>query len=295
MIGETPKRGIPLGRLLVAALALVLLNGGCTLFRRGSTFIEHVSRKLDKSTSVIPRIPRAPETVQLELMFVERPIDDPLLGDGQLFEGMDMVGMDPIRRKRLLQNGIRVGHSSATPNRAIEALLGLMSESAGTAAPVDPRKLSGRRVVRPSGGETIVQTAPMRPAASVKVVMDEGVRIKDFRLARPVIRLKAERFQKRWARLEFLPEIHHEERRFRRISSENGWKSETAQKVHRLYSQRFSLTLNVGDMAVITADSAMPDSLGGTFFIAGDDGERIQRVLIVRLSDIRTADVVVSR
>lgn len=293
---KTPIRRVRTRRLLVAVLAVILSNGGCTLFHHGSTLFEHVSRKLDDSDGVIPRIPRAADTVQLELVFVERPADDPLLSEGQLWAGLDMVGdMDPIIRKRLLSNGIRVGHSSPTPNRAIETLLGLMSENAGTAAPIDPRKLTGRRVVRPSGGDTIVQTGPLRQAASVKIVTDDGVRMKDFHLSRTIMRVKAERLQKGWARLEFLPEIHHGEQRYRPISSGNGWEGGTAQKVHRLYSQRFSVTLNVGDMAVITADNAMPESLGGSFFMAGDGGERIQRILIVRLSDIRTSKAVLSK
>lgn len=275
--------------LIVAAI-------GCTLFDRGTNLIEHFSQKAENAEGVIPRIPRAANTVQLELMFVERPADDPLLGDDQLWAGLDTVtDVDPVVRKRLLANGLRIGHSSSTPNKAIESLLGLKSEHAGTAAPVDPNKLTGRRVVRPSGSDTVVQTAPMRAAASVKITTDDGVRVKDYTLTRTVMRVKAERLQKGWARLEFLPEIHHGKRRLRPISTETGWRNETSQKVHRLYSQRFSLTLNVGDMAVITADRNLPDSLGGTFFMAGEQGEQIQRVLIVRLSDIRKSDIVLSR
>lgn len=289
MIRDPEHPSISRRDAVVALLAMALGSGGCSLFSKGLSSVRLETQPVNNSTSGIPKIPRAADTVQLEMLFVERPVDDPLLGE-QLWEGMDIVGDDPVVRKRNLANGIRVGHSSATPNRAIETLLGLTNDG-GDAAPVDWKKLTGRRVIRPSGGDTVAQTSPYRAESTVKIVGDEGVRVKDFHMARCVMRIKAQRLQEGWATLEFLPEIHHGQRRFRPISSESGWKGGTSQKIHRLYSQRFSLTLNVGDMAVISADNRMPDSLGGHFFMAGEPGDQVQRVLIVRLIDIKPADV----
>ena len=289
MIRDSENQNVSRRDAIIALLACTLTGGGCSLLNKGLSSVGLDSRPTNDSTSGIPKIPRAADTVQLEMLFVERPVDDPLLGE-QLWEGMDVVGDDPVVRKRLLANGIRVGHSSATPNRTIETLLGLTTDG-GAAAPVDEKKLTGRRVVRPSGGDTVAQTSPFRSQSTVKIVGDDGVLMKDFQTARCVMRIKAKSLQKGWATLEFLPEIHHGQRRYRPMSSEAGWSGGTSQKIHRLYSQRFSVTLNVGDMAVISADNLMPGSLGGHFFMAGDQGDQVQRVLIVRLTDINPATV----
>ena len=107
--------------------------------------------------------------------------------------------------------------------------------------------------------------------------------------ARCVLRVTAERLEDGWARLQFTPEIHHGRHRWRPIATGMGWRGSTSQKIYRFYDQRFSITLNTGEMAIITADSQQPASLASKFFIEGIGSNRVQRVLIVRLSDVATA------
>ncbi|GAB4155112.1 MAG: hypothetical protein Tsb009_31890 [Planctomycetaceae bacterium] len=260
---------------------------GCHLFEEGAVTSRFFGNQ-ENWGKKLPRIPRAANTLKLELLFVERPADDPLLKDDQLWEGVDTVGdMEPLVRKRLLANGIRVGLSSSTPNRAVETLLGLEADRDGAAAPVNPKKLSGRRIVRPDGGETVVQVSHILPESRVSIVKDDGVRVKDFALARCVMRIKIEQLQEGWAKLDFLPEIHHGRHGYRPVYSNEGLKGTTSQNIYRLYSLGFPLKLNVGEMAILTSSTTQAESVGGQFFLRGEGGNRLQRVLIVRLVDIK--------
>jgi hypothetical protein len=120
----------------------------------------------------------------------------------------------------------------------------------------------------------------------------DGAEPKEFRDARFVFRVKAERDQDGWARIEFLPEIHHGEYRLRRVPGGVGFQLRTSQDVYPLYSQRFSLMLNVGEMAVITTDGENSASVGGHFFLGDGANARVQRVLVVRLSNMTKTDPV---
>jgi|GEM_PF-347808 len=294
-------------RLLFVLLAPLLTCAGCSLFRFG--WSDDVSTNGDPHAKKpsLPAIRRSRDTVGLEIVFAERPVDDPLLADAALWEGVDTVGeLKPETRKRLLRQGFKVGHMSATPNAAVESLLGLTSQSTGTRAPVGRRQLAGQRIVRPLGGDTEVQTSryfPMftydglpRPSRSATALEgrrtgpDEPFRARN---ARCVLRVKVEQLDDGFARLQFTPEIHHGRMGWRPQATEMGLQGTTSQKIHYLYDQRFTMTLNTGEMAVLTADSALPDSLGNRFFIDGEPGSRTQRVLFIRLADVAASQAVV--
>jgi hypothetical protein len=289
-------------RLLFALLAPLLMCAGCSLFRFGWTDEVSTTRNPDAKKPSLPAIRRSRDTVGLEIVFAERPIDDPLLSNAALWEGVDTVGeLTPETRKRLLRHGFKVGHMSATPNAAVESLLGLTSQSTGTRTPVGRRQLAGQRIVRPLGGDTEVQTSRYFPTFAVQLDDEPGERPGrskrpgrfEARNARCVLRVKVEQLDDGFAKLQFTPEIHHGRLGWRPMATELGLQGTTAQKIQHLYDQRFTLTLNTGEMAVITADSALPDSLAGRFFIDGDPGSRTQRVLFVRLADVATSRAVI--
>ena len=52
------------------------------------------------------------------------------------------------------------------------------------------------------------------------------------------------------------------------------------------------MKLNVGEMVILTADRSKPNSLGSHFFSKGEGDNRIQRLLIIRLVDIKKSPVI---
>lgn len=272
-------------RAAVALVAPAMLCAGCKLLKYGWTDTFSTTGEGDAKRSSLPAMRRVRDTVGLEIVFAERPLNDPLLTNASLWEGVDTVGeLTPDVRKRLQFHGFKVGHMSATLNAAVETLLGLKSEATGARTPVGRMQLAGQRIFRPVGGDTEVQTSRYFPAISVR--LDDSAEPFDASNARCVLRVKVAQLDDGFAKLEFTPEIHHGRLGWRPIATEMGLQGTTAQKIRHCFDQRFSLTLNTGEMAVITADSNPADSLGRLFFVDGERGARTQRVLFVRLADV---------
>ena len=145
-----------------------------------------------------------------------------------------------------------------------------------------------------AGNETEVQISPQYPQLDVILPSSEGVQLKTFEYARCLYRIKAKRLQKGWVTLEFQPEIHHGRYGYRFLPSSEGWAGGTKQIIHPFFTQRFSVSLNQGEMVVLSSDGKDVESLGSYFFQGlGNDTHR-QRLLIVRLAELPKTEVAYS-
>lgn len=241
----------------------------------------------------------------VETILAQRPAGDPMLSD--VWYDVDQIGsLEPHVRDTLRRNDFRVGVAASAPTRALEALLGLntskdrapagLDSSADTiSAPEAHGTVSGHRYWLRDGAETTIQTSPFYQTCQVMLVNGSERRTREYHQARCVLRVQAQRLQDGWARLIFLPEIHHGEERIRHRAGDFQWKLSHEQEIERFYAQRFELTLNVGEMAVISTDGRDANSLGSRFFqgsaeAAGSESSAgMQRLLIVRLADMGTS------
>jgi hypothetical protein len=291
----------------------MLLLPGCALLNWSSAWLATKDSVPLAETphSPLKKIPTSKSAVTLEIIFVERPADDPLLGN-QLWDEVDQIGsLVPADRDALAKIGFRVGRVGANPPRALQTLMGLSTEVASE----EDKRLVGRRVVLPSGAETEIATGMPEPAATIKLPAKGDFDVKSFENVRGVFRMKAKRLQDGWVRVEFLPEIHHGRVTNRPVAPAGRWQNNTAQAIERLYHQKFTLDLNLGEMVVLTGEAEPADSVGRHFFYASNysdslaksqfealesgmtlesvpvaGGPGIQRLLIVRLADIATAE-----
>ena len=71
----------------------------------------------------------------------------------------------------------------------------------------------------------------------------------------------------------------------RRTPTEEEWSLRMGQNVDVRHAQRFSLTMNVGELALITSTAGDEGTLGDRFFCYDDRGMKKQRVLVVRIVD----------
>jgi hypothetical protein len=215
-------------------------------------------------------------------------VGDPLVG-GTLWNEVDELTVRPQVRRSLREHGLLTGVTGATPPRGLQTLLGRSWE-----VPDDSKRLVGHRVALPSGGEYEIPTSYYHPERTLQVPLAEGGSgYRSYENGRGILRLRASRLQEGFARLEFLPEIHHGPIVNRFSASPGEWRYSAGQKVERLYDLRFSVDLNIGEFAVVSSDGANPDSVGHHFFVVpGDDGDerKIHRVLIVRLSGMARSD-----
>ncbi|MBC8115293.1 MAG: hypothetical protein H7062_12990 [Candidatus Saccharimonas sp.] len=266
---------------LVVALAVSTLMG-CSLFPT-----EEAVSKVESRRPSLPPIRAAQNAIQLEVLFVERPADDPLLGP-LLWREIDQIAAIPAETRELLQqNGFRVGHVGSSLPPTVQTLLGIVGKGDGGDS-ANAKPLVGSRKSLPPGMDTEVQTGEERESCQLNIVQGDRVKRHEYQSARSLFRMKSARLQDGWVRIDFQPEIHHGENRVRHTPTEEGWAYRSRQNVDARHAHQFSLTMNVGEMAIITAAPDQPETMGDLFFCRDDDGIKKQRVLIVRVADAGT-------
>ena len=279
-------------------LALLLCWGCCALCVPGCELFRENSTKLSSSENGLPNIQVPPNSIELEILFVERPTGDRLMGDVLWNEVDTILNLEPEEQRDLARNGFRIGVAGSHPPAALQQLLEMRAKpKAGevTAAPDLDQRLQGNRIFVSSGSETQVQLNDFpHETFDFKLFASHNARdpeVRSFQGARCLYRVSVRREQPGWARLEFVPEIHHGIEQLRPTATTDQWEFKSQPNIEKLYAQRFTLLLNTGDMALVTGRDDMPDSVGQRFFTgpAGNDG--IQRMLVVRLARVSSPDM----
>ncbi len=232
---------------------------GCEMFDNTPAVSTTTTRKL-------PALQAPPGSIQLDVVYVERPVGDPLLGR-ELWRHVDQVGkIDAEARHRLRKNGMRVGIVGANPPVALQQMLGLKSDFAYEPDAEQAKQLVGRSFFLLSGGETDVQISPRYEECSLKIDSGESSEPCQFENAVCKFRLRASRVQEGWIRLEFVPQIHYGDDKLRYAAGENDWKLQNGQQTETFYLQRFDVELGTGEMAILTAEEDSTGTLGQLFF-----------------------------
>ncbi len=292
-----PVSRLPVRGLILALLAWSLGLAGCeSLFKSAGTPV--TAKKL-------PALQPPPGSIQLDVVYVERPVGDRLLGR-ELWQHVDEVAaMDADARRLLRQNGLRVGIVGATPPVALQRMLGLKSDFTYEPDAEQAKQLVGRHFFLLSGGQTDIQISQPYPECALNLVTEETPAPFRFENAVCKFRVRATRLQDGWAQLEFVPQVQHGEDQQRYVVGETGWRFQSGQQIQSFFRQRFEVKLGTGEMAVITAEDDAAGTLGQLFFRGPAalrppqnpeqetaDGEQpspppdhpIQRLLIVRLA-----------
>lgn len=293
----------PAARRLAPALALLLPWCGCEMLRLPDSWRVTDRRTLAEETraQVLKPVPKPRDAFEVEILFAECPVGDPLLGP-ELWNDLAHPGeTSPATRKVLEKNGFRIGTCGSAAPRALQELLArslrdVLAVQSGDGEFATATTLVSRRLAIQSGGDTEIVTAPTYPTCTISTSVGDDSRRRSYQLARCVFRVSAERVQDGWVRLEFQPEVHHGEMKNRHIARNGGFALAAMQQVDPLAAGRFSVTLNLGEMIVVSAaPAAPPDSLGRHFFVGADEGAAMQRLVVVRLADMKRTDPVFSK
>lgn len=231
------------------------------------------------------------DAMQLDVIFVERPVGDPLLGR-QLWSQLDQVStLQAATVASLERNGFRFGVAPTDPPRALQAVLGMTGEMVPRDESESYRS-SWRRYARRSGEELSIDVWSDYPQCKISFDRNGEPESTTYNNARCVFRVIVERVQDGWAKLVFTPEVHHGEMRLRRIPDDFNWTTTSSQLVDPQYDQRFEVELNLGEMVVLGAAGEQQVSLGHHFFRGGDTDSKVQRLLVIRLADMQRVDPV---
>jgi hypothetical protein len=230
------------------------------------------------------------DAMRLDIVFVERPTGDRLLGP-ELWDEVDQVAaLDAATRDTLDQNGFRLGVVGARPPVALQTLLGLKSDFLSEPQAEKAKQLVGRQSFLRSGGETEIQVSPFYDDCTVRVQDAKQTHAREFANARCIYRVTAERLQDGWVRLDFVPQIQFGDFQIRHAATESGWQFVNSQKTESFFPQRFSINLSLGEMVVLSAADDCPGTMGHLFFVGADEHAPVQRMLVVRLSDMANSD-----
>lgn len=256
----------------------LLLAVGCELMS-----VDHTQTALKPVLTpvVAPR-----DGIELEIYFIERPVQDPLVGPA-LWAEVDRINcIDQATQARLNRAGLRCGVASAPPPFALQALVSSREfASAAQQTRIQPLTLL-------AGRDTELQTALLPGPFHLQYPLAGLVEKRDYDAGRCVLRVTGDRVQEGWVRLEFLPEVHHGERQIRTVASDQEWQYQESQQVDPLYEQRFAVEANEGEMVVIGATGDDPYSVGRWFLRGGETRPTTERIVIVRVRGMRKIDPV---
>jgi hypothetical protein len=256
--------------LLLATILLAL--AGCSLFSKAGGE--------SSGSSKLPRLIAPRDSIQLEIVFVDRPESDPLIGEA-LWEKVDQIaGFSSDERNELRKHGWRVGHCSSHPPQALEELM----KAVGKPESMDgDRRVSGRRLAIPSGGEIPIEVTDLIPELKI----DLKGKTKTYSDAKAVLRVHVDREQDGWVQLRFVPEIHHGQNLLRPFATAEDWTRRRSQNIEPIYAQQFSMNLNVGELALVTSGETEAQQVPSAFFRSVDEAGHLQRLLVIRVANMR--------
>ncbi len=279
------------------ALALCVLLAGCSLWNTNDE-----SGPTETWSDVFgtdgPEVVEANRfnlnTVVLEVAHIEQPLTDISMID-LLWQEVDQIGaLDSQTRAQLKENGIRVGITGPNIPRTLENLLQV--DAAWRQERSDGQQGSTLQAVTVFPGEpTHLHTGQAYSECEINVPKVSGTETIKFENVNCQFQIEADQLQEGWVKLHFIPEIHHAAQSLRRVATEDGWKFQNTQKVLPVYDQKFTLTLNQGEVAVISATEHKPGTLGHAMFIGDGNDDQIQKVIVIRLADIQKARRKLSR
>src|SRR5262245_7424714 len=137
---------------------------GCPLFEQNKlpALFHTTARKL-------PKISLPPHAIQLEVVYVERPIGDARLGR-ELWDHVDEVGALEIEAREVLEfNGFRVGVVGANPPPALQKMLGMKADYAYEPEAERAKQVVGHRYFLQPGGQTEIQTSQLYPECTLSL------------------------------------------------------------------------------------------------------------------------------
>ncbi|MES2789030.1 MAG: hypothetical protein V4719_05370 [Planctomycetota bacterium] len=279
------------------SLLLLLCWGCCALGVVGCELFPANAAKLASTENGLPNIKVPPDSIELEIMFVERPTGDRLMGDTLWNEVDTILNLEPQEQRDLARNGFRIGVAGSHPPAALQQLLEIRAkpkEGEVTAVLDSDQRLQGNRIFVSSGGETQIQLNDTpHENFGFKLFASHNTRdpeVRTFSGSRCLYRVSVRREQPGWARLEFVPEIHHGMEQLRPTASADQWELKSQPNIEKLYAQRFTLLLNTGDMALVTGRVDMTDTAGHRFFTGPEGHDGVQRMLIVRLARVSSPE-----
>lgn len=266
----------------VSVLLISCALSGCALFNNDPS-MEAVAR-----TTMLPPITAPTDAIQLEVLFVERPVNDPLLGRSLWSEMDGMAGIPADRLLELYENGFQVALAGTEAPPTLAALL-----NAGRIEDYDDPTgfVTNRRIALRQSAKTEVFCSHQPRTWSINLSTNGEQEPAQFDKAQGVLQVRLEDIRDGWVKVHIQPEIHHGDGNIRREATETSWNITAGKQIEPLSTSGFSVHLNLNEMLVISAADSAAGKVGNHFFRREDDGRLMQRVVMLRVADLTRFEV----
>jgi hypothetical protein len=235
----------------------------------------------------------SPDSCVLEVCFVRFPFGDPEVNQ-QLWQEVDEQHFPAELRRRLAQNGFRVGLLDGQIPATLSKLLDLNDEphAAGEANQVNQVDLAGPDSQSPpvrwhletrAGQRKVIIASGVYDQLPVLICESGELGGQTYSQAQAILAVKTFPQSDGRVRVEITPELHHGELRQRWVGQQGMWRLEAGKQERVFEEMGFSATLSPGCMLLVTSLPNRAGSLGHHFFTE-DNGKLEQKLLVLRLA-----------
>ena len=271
------------GRKVWLALTLLAVAGCAAPMRKGK--------------SPLVQAQMSPDSVVLDVYFVRVSADDVEVNE-ELWQDVDEQHFPADLRKRLAQNGLRVGLMGGQVSPTLSKLLELRDKPppAGNAGETStsmadlvsqPRVQRQHMTLRPGVRGQIV-ASEVYPQLPVLVCQPDGLCGQTYFQAQGMLAITQHPQGDGRVRLHLVPELYYDQPRQRWVGDQGVFRLDPSRPKRVFDSLAVTATLAPGTMLLITSLPNRPGSLGYHFFANGHDQ---QKLLLVRLSQTQHDDL----
>lgn len=261
----------------------------------GSACAAGCAKLMEHGKSPLAHATMSPDSVALEIFFVRVPLNDEG-ANGSLWEEIDEQRLDTDARRRLTENGFRIGVAPAQIPKQLQQLLQLSSENKESStqvlsdlvedSPISRRILQTRR-----GQRNLIQCSGIYESLPL-LQNDQGqVAGKTYSKAQGTFTLRAYPQGDGQVRLNWLPELHYGETRQSWVGNQGAFRLEAGQSKKIFEDLSFTATLAPGELLVLASRPGRPGSLGHHFLTQPQADSLEQKLLLVRLSQTQYNDL----
>jgi hypothetical protein len=288
-------------RFHLTVLLLVGLGNGCALFRMDlANRPEEKSRETRKiaTMNVAGEVP-VKRIVRLNSNLIVQPAHEKRIREQVWDEMCEIVFQEPQVRRRLNENGFRVGVSAPPYPWALGSLMSVAQHDQRRKSDADQSQLffsasggaTGASMVVPEEGESLVEirrgtAAEIPTAANIPGVAG----VEPAEQIRCVLRVQSVEYNEDWALIRFLPELHFGRESMRLTVTDGDDRLQMRQKRVPLFDQQFELRLHPDDAVVMGYNAQEEWTIGKFFFQSTSVSSTQQHLLVLRLSEIETIE-----
>jgi len=275
-------------RLVLLALAALVAVAGCAPVRPVGP----------QGKSPLTPARMSPDSVVLDIFFVRFPFGQEE-ANGPLWDEIDEQHFPAEVRRRLAQNGFRVGLVGGQPPMALTRLLELKDKPApnGQAAETalidleaEPRVVRRHLQLR-AGQRSEIIASEIYEQLPVLTCESGGVCGQSYPKAQGVLAVKARAERDGRVRLEVLPELQYGEVRQRYVGGYGALRLEAGRSQRSFDELALSACLAPGAMIVLGSVPDRPGSLGHHFFTHQTSGKLEQKLMVIRLGQTQYNDL----